>query len=117
MHETQVNDHHMFRLAASPDKCVAENEITITLVSLVGACSLSAWRSGRSAAPATVLEAAAVQTTPFLPRPTCRSFRRAYGRVRGQSRGWYEEVNLICNCGSVDDDHRPDCPLSEDEPE
>jgi RHS repeat-associated protein len=46
---------------------------------LVGACSLSAWRSGRSAAPATVREAAASQATPFLPRPTCRSFRRRIG--------------------------------------
>jgi hypothetical protein len=40
-----------------------------------------------------------------------------YGLVRAQSRGWHEQVNLICTCGSVDDDHRPDCPLSEDDPE
>jgi len=41
----------------------------------------------------------------------------AYARVRARSRGWYEPVNLICTCESVDDDHRPDCPLSDDEPE
>jgi hypothetical protein len=40
-----------------------------------------------------------------------------HGLVRAQSRGWHEQVNLICTCGSVGDDHRPDCPLNEDERE
>jgi hypothetical protein len=43
--------------------------------------------------------------------------QEAYGLVRAQSRGWREPVNLICTCGGVDDDHRPDCSLNEDEPE
>jgi hypothetical protein len=40
--------------------------------------------------------------------------RELYGRVRSESRGWNDAVNLICTCGSGDDHHRADCPLWED---
>jgi hypothetical protein len=38
------------------------------------------------------------------------------GFVQTKSRGWHEEVDLICTCDSGDDDHAPFCPLWEDEP-
>ena len=41
----------------------------------------------------------------------------AYGFVRTKTRGWNDEVNLVCTCRSVDDDHAPFCPLWEGEPE
>ena len=40
--------------------------------------------------------------------------RQVLGLVRGQSRGWHDEVNLICICGADEDsEHTPDCPLAD----
>ena len=40
--------------------------------------------------------------------------RQVLGLVRGQSRGWHDEVNLICICGAdADGEHTPDCPLAD----
>ncbi len=50
-------------------------------------------------------------------RAQVMQLREVHGLVRTQSRGWHEPVNLICTCDRGDDEHRLDCPLSEDEPE
>ena len=47
-------------------------------------------------------------------RAQIEELNELHGLVRAQARGWREPVNLICICGSTDDDHRPDCPLNED---
>jgi hypothetical protein len=77
---------------------------------------LALWPARRTGNRLRYADGRPVDTIPS--RAQIDGLNELYGLVRAQSRGWRQPVNLICTCGvSVDDDHRPDCPLNEDEPE
>ena len=59
--------------------------------------------------------------TPVDTRPNVQQameLRTLYGHVQRKTRGWYEEINLVCDCEAGPDGvHATDCPLAHDAPD